>query len=187
METRARQLNHYKGFIEKHPEGGFKTVGWSSQEIQCRAYCSALGMFGEDGDILDVGCGTGDYCDQGIDILHEMIEIARRNNPEGHYQVADILEYTQKHDYLMAIGTYNVSIGNAIENWAYMAKVLDKMWGLCRKGIAVNLLMREHNWNRVSGLEYRSWAEWSQYCFSKLSHNIKLDIVDHTFTLGVFK
>lgn len=57
---------------------------------------------------LDLACGTGVLCEilhghgiqaAGMDFSEGMIEIARKNNPEIDYQVADMIQYRPKKSY----------------------------------------------------------------------------------------
>jgi SAM-dependent methyltransferase len=81
--------------------------------------------------ILDIGCGLGgfnkfliqkgihaDY--YGIDIHPEMVELAKKKNPEiaDHFEVFDIItsDYHRSFDYCIAIGILNLNFGANIND-----------------------------------------------------------------------
>ena len=192
METRARQLNHYKDFIKNNPEGSYKTVGWGKKETQQVCYDSILKMINvtDSPKILDVGCGCGYMAIDGIDILPEMIDIAKKKYPSGHYEVSDIMTYKPKkqYDYMIAVGTFNVSTGEPLDDYMELFKAVERMWALSKKGVVINCLRNDiHVQPKHKDLSYRNWRQWAEIFFGRYSPHIKIEIVDHTFTLGVFK
>lgn len=71
----------------------------------------------ETNSILNLGCGTGKhdielcklgYCVDGIDFSPNMIEIARKNNQQSNYTVADIRNYRINKIYDAVLSLFHV-------------------------------------------------------------------------------
>jgi len=139
-----------------------------------------IGAFSEP-NVLDVGCGYGAHFGNGIDIIPEMIDIARKIFPDGNYKVADIMSYKpdNKYDYYVAIGTFNLNDDD------YFYKAADKMLGLAEHGIAINCLDTNSN-ERIPNLFYRSPEDIvKRYRGYKVM--IDTSFLDHCFTFGILK
>lgn len=109
------------------------------------------------GPILDLGCGTGDYCAAftrdgiqalGLDLDPAMISQARTRAPETAFHVMDMLDFPA----LEGPWTMIYSIGNTA---AHLSQ--DKFWG-CVDNVAGRLLpggiwiVQVMNWDYVLGL-----------------------------------
>jgi SAM-dependent methyltransferase len=99
---------------------------------------------------LDVGSGFGglynylvvsgikDFSYLGIDIMPEMVDIARKKYPKARFELRDILkEDIGKFDYVFCIGALNVTMDNYGE---YVRQMIMKMLSIARKGVALNFL-----------------------------------------------
>jgi SAM-dependent methyltransferase len=132
-------------------------VGWRSRQNQERRFKALLGI----GDIqgarlLDLGCGlgclygylkgrgwNGKYT--GIDILHLMVNKAKRRFPSAAFEKRDILKNppSGKWDYVLINGVLNHKVK---DNWAWMEAMVLTSFALAEKGLAFNLLNAEVGW-----------------------------------------
>ena len=128
-----------------------KTLGWGSLESQLLRFkvLSEIGDLSET-SVCDIGCGFGDlypYLLQkfkkvdflGVDLGEKLIEEASRRYPEARFMVCDILQapLNQTFDYVVCSGALNYRIEN---NESYTLKMLEMMFNLSIRGVAVNFL-----------------------------------------------
>lgn len=90
---------------------------------------------------MDLGCGTGVLCrilrEQGIeaagmDFSSGMIDIARENDPEGHYDVADMITYRPDRKYDLVTCTGDAL--NHIRNLADVETIFQNVWAYLEEG-----------------------------------------------------
>jgi SAM-dependent methyltransferase len=135
--------------------------------------------------ILDVGCGLGDLVNyagaggtyRGIDVIPEMIDAARLKYPCYSFEVGDIANPKPewKADYVVASGLFQFPCP-----WL---TILLTMYGLCRKGVAVNFLRRGAKAELTVSLEGVAYeAEQISPYFT-----IRADYLPNDFTLYLWK
>jgi len=109
--------------------------------------------------LLDVGCGFGDLAAwlahqgrsvdyTGIDISPELLDEGRRQYPGLRLIETDLLDFDPppgSYDWVWLSGTLN---RNLEDNGRYARSVIARMFSVCRKGIAFNLLDARDEWNR---------------------------------------
>ncbi|MEK5389478.1 class I SAM-dependent methyltransferase [Margalitia sp. FSL K6-0131] len=135
----------------------YKDVQWGSTESQNIRFQYLCKLFEEDQTkeitLLDVGCGLGHLYDfileknydnirySGLDIQRDFIEFAKKKHPDGHFMNKSLfeLETDQQYDYLVASGTFSVTVPNE-DMKKFLEESVEKMFTLCNKGIAFNLL-----------------------------------------------
>jgi 2-polyprenyl-3-methyl-5-hydroxy-6-metoxy-1,4-benzoquinol methylase len=142
-----------KGFYEKLLE----KYGYSIKSLDYRSETSQKTRFdiitqvgiNDDCSLLDVGCGFGDYFNylkqrgiknvkyNGIDLTDKIVNVAKEKNPLANVVQGNVLDLPddKKFDYVVSVGVNGVKTG---DNWDNLTSVLDKMWKLCKKGIAYN-------------------------------------------------
>jgi len=137
-------ISYYNKLLKKNKNSP-QSVGWGSKKSQNIRFK----ILAEIGDlkgkkILDYGCGTGELCQflkkykigeyVGYDINNEMIDVALKKYPKEIFRsYLNLMLY----DYIFISGTFNLKT----KNWEKETyKILRKLWGICRKGIAVNFL-----------------------------------------------
>ena len=138
---------HYRPLIEEHGDS-FRAVDWGSikgQQVRFRIL-SEVGDLAN-ASILDVGCGVGHFVEsltaagfvgdyKGIDLLPEMIEVARRRHPDRGFQVADIVADggNLRADYVFGSGLFTFGDQNLFE------ATVRAMFAACDRATAFNSL-----------------------------------------------
>jgi SAM-dependent methyltransferase len=126
---------------------GFRSVG-----SQVRRFEALLGVGDLEGKrVLDVGCGFGDlfgFLEErgihtaytGIDVCAPMIRRSiERFGERAAFTAADVLEYEpdEEFDYVLASGLFGLDAEGTRER---ILPTLERMFGWCRAGMAVNFL-----------------------------------------------
>lgn len=131
-------------------EVGVRSLGWSNehtQKIRFKVLMEISGLEITD-SVLDVGCGHGDlsyHFDDylGIDLRKSAIITARENYEDkwkglfqGNFLNQSVFETEGEFDWCFASGVFALK-----NNWEETTqKTIEKMFCLCKKGIAFNLL-----------------------------------------------
>jgi SAM-dependent methyltransferase len=140
----------YKWHLEKFGNDDIRSMGWHDELEYCCRFEIAVQLADlNNSSILDVGCGFGGlykYLESsgikfsylGIDILPEMVEISKKNNPKGNFRVADILkEALPRFDYVFCLGAMNVSDKN---HHSFFMKMVKRMISMAKKAVVLNFL-----------------------------------------------
>ena len=143
--------------------------------------------------LLDVGCGYGGLCDHllarniaaeytGIDVVTDMVEAARARHSKARFILGDVLEANDlgQYDYVVCNGILTQKLDvPAAEMDAFAAALIRRMFALCRKGIAFNVMTTKVNYF-ANNLYYRNPAELFAWCLSELTRHIR---IDHAYPL----
>lgn len=183
--------HHQKIFSQykRQPKG----VDWRDQQTADIRYKNMLALLkGEEVSstptVLDVGCGYGglfEYAQKnsielhytGIDIVPELIQEASTMYPDVKFLTGDILENKdiEEYDYIVCNGILTQKLETSLLDMDNFAKLLiKKMFSICKKGICFNIMSTYVNFF-VANLHYKHPTEVVNFCFSELSHNVKLD------------
>jgi len=175
-----------------------RTLGWKNREEQTLRFK----MLCEVGDlrnssVCDVGCGFGDLLDYlrstagevkytGIDIVPSLLERARQKHPESSFYCLNLVEepFEEEHDYFLLSGSLSYKI---IDNLAFAERMIERMFRLARKGVAVNFLSTYVNFQHERNYHY---APEEMFRFAKrLSRWVRMrhDYPLWEFTLYLFK
>lgn len=141
------------------------TLGWKNREEQRLRFDVLSGIAPlHNATICDVGCGFGDLTDYfeekniriaytGIDIAPSFIAHAKASHPNGIFHVLDLYqdEYNQEHDYFLSSGALSFK---RKDNMEHAKRMLEKMFSLCRKGVAVNFLSTYVNHQHSRNFHY---------------------------------
>ena len=97
--------------------------------------------------ILDVGCGFGDLCRflekkklnvkyHGVDINQDFIDVAKKRNPNGKFEVRDIEKnpFTKKFDYVFGAGIFTLA------SFKNVKPIIKEQFRICKKGVAIDFL-----------------------------------------------
>ena len=138
---------HYSELYKKFGESP-KALGWikGNQDIRFNIV-SQVGEL-KNSSILDVGCGFGDFYEylkskkikfeyHGVDINEKFLEIAKKRNPKGKFELRDIQKdkIEKKFDWVVATG-----ITNYATNYQHLKKMLREMYKICKKGVVMDFI-----------------------------------------------
>lgn len=192
-EQRKRIVDRHRDSLKRygyHPNALY----WSSREIQEIRF-SILAEIGiESGDsVLDVGCGFGDFKGwsekqrktlnySGIDLSPDLLSAARRRHPDVVFLEGDLFDMiftNQSFDWVILSGALNEPLR---DEGGYARRTVARMFELCRKGVAFNLLDARHL--RAPDLQSHQPEEMLSYCRS-LSPDCTLrdDYLKNDFTI----
>jgi SAM-dependent methyltransferase len=149
--------------------------------------------------VLDVGCGFGHMLDYlnawnikahytGIDIFPPFIEIAKQRHPKADFRLMNILEDApdETWDWVFLVGAFNVAPKNA-RWWPYVQEMIKQMFGLCRRGVAVDFLSSYVDFKKANA--FHAHPE-KVFTFAKqLSRRVTLrhDYMAYEFTIYIYK
>lgn len=134
--------------------------------------------------VLDIGCGFGEFGKfllkryknvdyTGIDNVPEFIEIAKKEVPDGKFEVKDFNNLNDKYDVVIASGVLNSNTGGRLENLKYRKEAIKKMFSLTSDIFAFNMLgghPAPKN-DKASNIWYSDSLEILEYCMS-LTHRV---------------
>lgn len=149
-EEKDAIIKLYSTRMSKHGRS-METLGWKnreSQNLRFQVLCDIAELSGT--SICDVGCGFGDLLDYlrgryrefeytGVDICADLLDEARRIHSGTKFIHADILEssFDERFDFYLLSGALNYRIER---NFDFTALMIEKMFRLANKGVAVNFL-----------------------------------------------
>jgi SAM-dependent methyltransferase len=159
-----------------------RSLGWTpgTQETRFRVL-TAIGDL-EGCTVLDVGCGFGDLYEYlcrngidvdytGVDISHDILEVARQRHPDAKFIVADFEEATihGRFDWAFESGVFNYKVS---DHETFVRNMIRKMLKASTRGIAADFL--NHRGGFLSaGLYHPDPADIYAMC-SKLSRRVTL-------------
>jgi len=208
MDSISESLReHYKKTFQKHG-ATVKGVDWGENEATLHLRYDKMLAVIEKGSaakpsVLDVGCGFGGlylYAQMkgialnytGIDIVSNMILWARKNIKKAKFIEDDFCDHDfsdMSFDYAVCNGILTQKLdASMMEMDDYAKSLVKKMYGLCKKAIAFNMMTTYVNYYSPN-LYYKHPAETLIYCLSELSKKVKIDhsYVLYEFTTYVYK
>jgi SAM-dependent methyltransferase len=145
--------------------------------------------------LLDVGCGYGAFLEvpstvkidfTGIDIVEETVEKAKSRHPEATFICDDFLKrpfLPESFDYVICNGIMTQKLTATIpEMEAYTRAIIRKMFTLCRKGIAFNMMTSRVNF-MAPNLFYQNPTEMLSWTMAEISPHLT---IDHSYPLYEF-
>lgn len=120
-----------------------------------------------------------------------MILYAKNNNSDAkEFICSDFLNYNfmDNYDYIICNGILTQKLeATNIEMDNYALELIKKMFKLCKKGIAFNLMTTKVNYFS-NNLYYKSPVEILSFCMNELSSNIRIDhSYLYEYTVYVYK
>jgi len=151
-QQRKRIIDRHRDSLTRH---GYhpNALYWSGREIQetCFKVLADIGVTSND-SVLDVGCGFGDLKGwankqgirslvyTGVDLSPDILEQAKLRNPKAVFLSGDLfdMDFQEKSfDWVILSGSLNEQLH---DESAYAKRVIERMYQLCRKGVAFNML-----------------------------------------------
>jgi len=171
---------------------------WSSQKIQEARFCvlSEIGI--EKGDsVLDVGCGFADFKTwiegqgrsvdfTGIDLSPDLMHVAAEKHPDATLLCGELFDFhfeEQSFDWVILSGAMNEALH---DEGAYARKMIARMFELCGKGLAFNMLdartLKAHDLQSVQP------QEMLEYCQGLCTHvQLRDDYLPNDFTIYIYR
>ncbi|MDX2256964.1 MAG: class I SAM-dependent methyltransferase [Pseudanabaenaceae cyanobacterium bins.39] len=183
--------NHYRETFLLHGATS-KGVDWGEKEwaslLRQAKMLEVINNTGENNiSLLDVGCGYGALADiikkqalpidyTGIEVVKEMLEVAKTNHPNHQFIHGDILEVeVGKYDYVVCNGILTQKLDTSIlEMNQFAQRLIRKLFEICNCGVAFNLMTTFVNF-QSDNLYYRNPAELMAWCMSELTPHIRVD------------
>lgn len=174
-----------------------RAVKWKSKDSQGKRFriLTEIGDLSET-EILDVGCGKGDFygylrdCNiqikyTGIDINKNFIQFARTKYPDARFEVLDIGEEIPKNifDYTFISGIFSELYATT-----FIYNTLLKTFRITKKALGFNLISNYSKY-RAPGFRYESPEEIFRFCMKNLSDLVSLrhDYMQESFTIFVYR
>jgi len=186
---------YYDELVEKHGNS-HKSCDYGHKESQEKKFKVLLGVFDQKSiDILDVGCGTGDFYGylkkkfndinyEGIDLSEKMVTLCKSKYGENLFKQKNVLDYINKKDFIIANGVFYLIRKNPEKN---MQILINYMFSLCCKGVAFNSLS---SWatKKEEKEFYADPLKTLEFC-STFTHKVVLrhDYLPHDFTIYMYK
>jgi len=154
-KQRKRIVDRHRDSLKRH---GYhpNALYWSSREIQEIRFSvlAEIGIVAGD-SVLDVGCGFGDFKGwferrgekldyTGIDLSPDLLAQGEKRHPDGLFIEGDLfdMDFAEKSfDWVILSGALNEQLH---DDGAYARRIIERMYVLCRKGVAFNLLDARH-------------------------------------------
>jgi ubiquinone/menaquinone biosynthesis C-methylase UbiE len=140
----------------------------------------SLSDYAKEGDkVLDSGCASGRLCGVlkdkkvdyfGADISERLIEIAKKNYPEGNFQIANTLNLPFADNFFDKI--YSISVIHSIPSRDFQLQYLRESKRVLKSGGLLILRVWDF-WKRKEG-----WRLFFKYTFLKLIGKSKMDFYD---------
>jgi SAM-dependent methyltransferase len=147
--------NHYAHRISPD-RPRHEILDWAGAETQQARFEALLRCADvRDKSLLDVGCGLGDLVGflahrgltvryTGVDVLEEMLDLARRTHPKERFVLADLFADPspealagETFDVVFCSGALNLNLDNNLE---FIGRALPRLWGYAREHLIVNFL-----------------------------------------------
>ncbi len=199
-EQRKRIVDRHSDSFLRHGHSP-GALYWSSKAIQELRFqvLNSIGI--ESGDsVLDVGCGFGDFSlylhKQGLDINYSGLDISphlikkgQEAYPKVELFTGDLFEFNPKplaYDYVTLSGGLAEPMK---DDGAYAYNTITRMYEICRKGVAFNMLNAENEWV-ASRFDLQSFLpqELLKFCQNLGAEcSVRSDYLDNDFSIFMKK
>jgi SAM-dependent methyltransferase len=132
-----------------------RTLGWDTRANQWTRFAAAASLVAFSGrDVLDIGCGLGDFRvfleEQGtpparyagVDINEDLLNVARARFPDSTFERRNIVldPYAGPVcDVALMLGLVNFRLAE-LDNYDYAARAIDAAFAACRDALVVDML-----------------------------------------------
>jgi len=172
-DQRKRIVDKHRDSLKRH---GYhpNALYWSSREIQEVRFKVLADIGIQCGDsVLDVGCGFADFRSwiegqgipvhfTGIDISPDLIYTARERHPDCKLLCGELSDFEfekESFDWVVLSGAMNEQLH---DEGAYARGQIARMYALCSKGVAFNMLDARHL--RAHDLQSVDPHQMLEYC-----------------------
>ncbi|MET4445530.1 SAM-dependent methyltransferase [Bradyrhizobium sp. GM2.2] len=180
---------YYSARLEAHgaTPRGVDWNGTESHQLRHRQFLRLV-RHDQDGSIIDLGCGFGDFLGylraaghrghfRGYDVAPSMIKAARELHGEGDDRCWHVgASPNETADFAIASGIFNVRGDVGEKVWLdYIRKTLDVLACAGRKGFGFNVLSLSSDTDRRRrNLYYADPSEMLSYCLSRYGRSVAL-------------
>ena len=205
-EKYLKIVRHYENCFDRFGDQA-KGVDWPSEESALVRYKVMHELIREidiSASILDFGCGLGHFYKYlqksgvqnleytGLDLSEKFVENCRKKYPSLTFYSGDVFDPSfslPTFDYLILNGVFTEKLDlTNDEMWNFTQRLLTKVFSLCRKGFAFNVMSKNVDWER-DDLFHLSIDQLTDFLFRKLSRNfvIRNDYGLYEYTTYVYR
>jgi len=132
-----------------------RTLGWDTRAHQWTRFGAAAAVLDLQGrDVLDIGCGLGDFrvfmeetgispsAYAGVDINDDLLAVARRRFPGSRFERRNVVLEPYDApvcDVAVMFGLVNFRLKD-LDNYEYAARAIDAAFDACREALVVDML-----------------------------------------------
>lgn len=168
MKKYKEIVQHYESCFEKYGDSHLG-VDWPNENDALKRFEVMLEVISfkkeyQDISVLDFGCGTAhlleymktnnlDYIKYtGLDLSEKFISLCKEKFPNSNFYCGDILNPDFElpvFDYIVMNGVFTEKRGLSFEEmWDYFSEMLKKVFAHANKGIALNVMSKQVDWER---------------------------------------
>lgn len=199
QEDDEQNIRHFTNLVAKYGIDS-RSLDWGSRESQQLRF-SVLAEIGKlnGTNVLDVGCGLGDFFGwlqqsqinveyNGIDITPQMVELALERFPNTSFQLRNLLfseqSKTSHYDFVFASGIFTY---RQVAPLKFIEAIVSKMFSLCSKGAAFNFLSAWAD-RKEPGEFYADPLATVEFCRTLTPWVVlRHDYMPHDFTIYMYK
>lgn len=198
-------IEHYEECLDKYGDCHLG-VDWPKLSDVYKRYEVMLGIanYNSTTTILDFGCGASHLYEyiiknnlknivySGLDISNKFIELCESKYDNVQYYCVDILKDTKfatKFDYVLMNGVFTEKRDLTYEEMLnYFKKLIMRVYSLCNKGIAFNVMSKNVDWERED-LFHLSLDELTKFITKHITRNfvIRNDYGLYEYTVYIYK
>jgi SAM-dependent methyltransferase len=168
---------HYRALVRLH--GAAPAAAQMSEPGQRFRFEKLLSICDLDGlTVLDLGCGPGAFFPQlhqrfpharytGIDILPEMVDVARTAHPQASFLCRDVLAdgLPERYDVVLLSTVFNNARPDAGD---FLQRMVGAAWAGCGRAVGFNFISTRVG-HRDAGLAYHDPGEVLRFSIDRLS------------------
>lgn len=204
-------VKYYEGCFEKYGDNN-KGVDWPNEADAQKRYqimldivkYDSINKSKEDVSILDFGCGLAhlyeymikhdiNYKYFGMDMSDKFIQQYKAKHPSQDFYQCDILNekfaFNNCWDYICVNGVFTEKRKMKYdEMFSYFKKMITKLYEMCNKGIAFNVMSKDVDWER-DDLFHLPLSDLSAFLTKDISRDfvIRNDYGLYEYTTYVYK
>jgi len=206
MSIRDEQRRRYRELWDRFGEDP-RALGHRDTPTQHERFARLAGGFSpEPGTftVHEIGSGFGDFgvwlaerypaaIYSGSEICEEFAEVCRRRLPGTRLFLRDVTEHPpeDRYDYVTQSGTFNGRWETPIGEWQnFVFSMLEAMYAMARRGIAVNFLTSYADPERMRPeLHYQEPGPLLDFVVERLSRHFEIDAAGplYEYTLKVYR